>query len=60
MGVNDIPEKLLEEARTCSTPEELLALAQREGYELSDEQLAGVAGGGSDWCGPFGCTKVKL
>ena len=30
------------------TPEELLALAQEEGYELSDDELEGVAGGG-EW-----------
>lgn len=32
-------------ARACSTPEELLALAKTEGYELSDEELDGIAGG---------------
>ena len=36
-------------ARACTTPEEMLALAKEEGYELSDEQLEGVAGGWS--CG---------
>lgn len=59
MDLSNIPEKLMEEARSCKTPEELLDLAKREGIELSDEQLEGIAGG-QDWCGPFGCTKVKL
>ena len=30
----------------CNTPEDILALAREEGYELTDEQLASVAGGG--------------
>jgi hypothetical protein len=59
MDLSNIPEKLMEEARNCKSPEELLALAKREGIELSDEQLEGIAGG-QDWCGPYGCTKVKL
>lgn len=59
MDLNNISEHLMEEARKCKTPEELLDLAKREGIELSDEQLEGVAGG-QDWCGPFSCTKVKI
>lgn len=31
----------------CEDPEELLGLAMDEGYELSDDQLEGVAGGWS-------------
>ena len=35
----------------CETPEEVLALAQEEGYELTDAQLEGVSGGwGSGTC----------
>ena len=30
----------------CKNPEELLALAQAEGVELTNEQLAAVTGGG--------------
>ena len=37
MDLSNIPEKLMEEARGCKTPEELLDLAKREGIELSDE-----------------------
>ena len=59
MDLSNISDQLMEEARNCRTPEELLALAKREGIELTDEQIEGVAGG-QDWCGPFGCTKVKL
>lgn len=59
MDFNDIPEQLMDEARKCKTPEELLDLAKREGVELSEEQLEGISGG-QDWCGPFGCTKVEI
>ena len=31
--------------KCCETPEEILALAQEEGYELSDDQLEGISGG---------------
>lgn len=34
----------------CETPEEVLALAQEEGYELTDEQLAGASGGWGGKC----------
>lgn len=44
-------DKLTEEqeakARACKTPEEVLALAKEEGYELSDDELEAVAGGGA-------------
>lgn len=40
--------ELQERLKNCKTPEEMLELAQEAGYELSDEQLEGVAGG-SDW-----------
>jgi hypothetical protein len=29
----------------CETPEEIFALAQEEGYELSDSELEGISGG---------------
>ena len=48
MNIDDLklsPE-LKEKARGCKTPEELLALAKKEGYKLSDEEMEGVAGGG--------------
>ena len=34
-------------ARACKTPEDVLALAKEEGYELSDEELRSVSGGGA-------------
>ena len=52
----------------CETPEELIALAQDEGYELTDEQLEAMAGGnlwgdipkGSGFSDPFVASKKPL
>ena len=37
--------EFLEKLKSAKTPEELKALAQEEGVELSDEQLKAVSGG---------------
>ena len=47
MDFKDLTEEQKAKARACKTPEELLALAKEEGYELSDEELDAVSGG---WC----------
>ena len=52
MDFKDLSPELQEKARTCKTPEELLALAKKEGYKLSDEEMEGIAGGWT--CGSFG------
>ena len=52
MDLNDIeisPE-LREKAKACKTPEDILALAKKEGYKLSEEELEAVAGGGWSGC----------
>ena len=54
MNIDDLklsPE-LKEKARGCKSPEELLALAKKEGYKLSDEEMEAVSGGWS--CSSFG------
>ncbi|MDO5709609.1 MAG: Nif11 family protein [Coriobacteriales bacterium] len=43
--MDDLTPELKEKALACKTPEDLLALAKEQGYELSDEQLEAVAGG---------------
>ena len=48
MNLEDLSPEMKEKALACKTPEELLALAAEEGYELSDEELAAVSGG-VDW-----------
>ena len=52
----NIPEKILDSltetqktaVKKAQTPEELLAIARETGYELSEEQLNTMSGGG-DW-----------
>ena len=45
MKYEDLSPELKEKVRACKSPEEMLALAQEEGYDLSDEELEGVSGG---------------
>ena len=54
MDFKDISPELREKAKACKTPEEILALAKKEGYKLSDEEMQAVSGGWtagskSDW-----------
>ena len=55
--------ELQEKLKAASTPEELLALAKEEGYELSDEELGGMSGGfwgcGSD-CGEYVSEPIAI
>ena len=41
----DLSEEQKAKVRGCATPEELISLAQEDGYELSDDELEAVAGG---------------
>jgi len=45
MRFEDMSPELKEKALTCTTPEEVLALAKESGYELSAEELEAVSGG---------------
>jgi hypothetical protein len=45
MNYEDLSSDMQEKARGCKTPEEIFALANEEGYELSDEELGSIAGG---------------
>ena len=53
---NNLSDEVKEKARACRTPEEIVALAREEGFELTDEELEVIAGGSSwlDQCGCFG------
>ena len=43
--LNTLTEEQKKKVETAQTPDELLSLAKEAGYELSPEQLEGVAGG---------------
>ena len=45
MKFDEMSPELQEKAEACETVEELAALAEAEGIELSDEDLDGIAGG---------------
>ena len=48
MDYGDLTPEQMEKARACKSPEDILALAKEEGYELSEDELDAVSGG-SDW-----------
>ena len=48
MNFEDLTPEQMEKVKACKTPEDILALAKEEGYELSDEQLKAVSGGWGD------------
>jgi hypothetical protein len=52
----DLSPELMAKAKACHSPEELFALAQEEGRELSDEELEGIAGGWKHPC-PKACES---
>ena len=53
----DLSPELREKARACKTPEEMLALAKREGYKLSEAEMEAVSGG---WDSCEGFTDCAL
>ena len=57
MDIEGLTPEQQEKVKGCSTPEEMLAVAQEEGYELSDEQLEAVSGGWKDDPCPLLCIE---
>jgi len=47
MSYKGLTAEQVEKMEACKTPEEILALAQEEGYELTDDELQSISGG--DW-----------
>ena len=59
MDFNDFKSpELQKKLRNASNPEELLALAQDAGFELTDDQLEAVSGGNWNCWDIAGCTDV--
>ena len=60
MKFDELSPDLQDKVKACKTPEELLALAKEQNYELSDEDLAAVSGGRNwgDPCDDFGCGVI--
>ena len=46
MDLKSLDPELRAKVEACSTPEEVLALAEEEGYTLTDEELDQISGGG--------------
>ncbi len=46
--LNSLTDEQKKRIETAKTPEDFLAIARETGYELSEEQLNAMAGGG--WC----------
>ena len=56
MEFKDLTPEQQEKAKACKTANELIALANEEGVELSNEQLEAISGGSwyePDPCGDF-------
>lgn len=49
MQFDELSPELQEKAKACTTPQEVLALAEEEGIALSDAELDEIAGGKGKW-----------
>ena len=60
-----LSEEQIAKAKACKNHEELMALAKKEGVELTEEQLSTISGGGAcsvisdvgDYINPSDCPK---
>lgn len=59
MEFKDLSPEQLEKAKACKTPAEMIELAREEGYELSDDDLEAVSGGGSWICEEHTCDGYE-
>ena len=52
--------ELQEKLKSMKTPEEVLALAKEEGFELSDDQIEAISGGHAwDWMEEHFCRPCE-
>ena len=56
MELKDLTPEQREKARACKSAEELIALAEQEGYEMSDDELSAIAGGDAWTCSDQACS----
>ena len=56
MNFEDLTPEQQAKANAAKSPEDFLALAKEEGYELSDAELEEITGG-SYWNRPTNCPK---
>ena len=59
MNFDELTPELQEKVRTCKTAGELVALAESEGVELSDDQLEGLSGGAVWNCNDNICADYR-
>ena len=52
MNIDDmnLSPELREKAKACQSPDEMLALAKKEGYKLSEAEIEAVSGGWASGC----------
>lgn len=58
MNYDDLTPEQQAKMEDCNTPEEMLAFAKEEGYELTDEELSSIAGG--SWSPKDGLPKCPV
>ena len=60
MNINELSEEVKAKLRECKSAEELRALAEEEGIELTDELLEAVSGGWDFPIRPFKCESLVI
>lgn len=50
MKFEELSPEMQEKAKACKTPEDIIALAREEGYNLSEDELEAISGGVSWDC----------
>ena len=56
MNYENLSPEQQEKAKSCKTAEDVLKLAKEAGYELSDDELESISGGG--WDCPVLCSSL--
>ena len=50
MNFDKLSDTLKERVIKATTPEEILSIAQEEGFELTEDELGAISGGSETWC----------